>query len=185
MQRRDRRQFLQSALGVAGLAAANSMLPNVAGAATRRDDRPWWQTGDFAPLKTETFEERLTVEGSLPKALDGLYVRNGSNSRTSHWFIGDGMVHGVRLEGGDARWFRSRFVETKLHATGTSLGESGPPQLDDGYANVSVFHHANRLLASGEVGLPWELSPDDLSTRGIFSFDGRLTTSMTARGCGA
>lgn len=149
-------------------------------AAARGAEDPWWQRGDFAPLRTETTAERLPVEGSLPKSLSGLYVRNGSNSRNAHWFIGDGMVHGVHLEDGEARSFRSRFVETKLHATGASLGDAGPPQLDDGYANVSVFHHANRLLASGEVGLPWELSPDDLSTRGLYDFGGRLTTSMTA-----
>jgi carotenoid cleavage dioxygenase-like enzyme len=183
MQRRD---FLRGALGAAGLASvASPMLRGMAGAsvpaAVGGDDRPWWQTGDFAPVTTEITAERLPVRGSLPRSLSGLYVRNGSNSRTSHWFIGDGMVHGVHLEDGEARWYRSRFVQTKLHTTGaTDLGQNGPPRLDEGFANVSVVHHAKRLLASGEVGLPWELSPDDLSTVGVYDFGGRLTTSMTA-----
>ncbi len=27
-----------------------------------------------------------------------------------HWFLGEGIVHGVRLEDGHARWYRNRYV---------------------------------------------------------------------------
>jgi len=146
---------------------------------------PWWSTANFAPVATETTEQRLRVIGRLPRHLDGLYVRNGTNAHpgtdSPHWFIGDGMLHGVRLADGEARWYRNRWVRTQaLTREGGLTGGGGPPSLTDGYANVSVIHHAGRLLASGEVGLPWELAPRDLSTIGVYDFAGRLTTSMTA-----
>ena len=31
---------------------------------------------------------------------------------TAHWFTGDGMIHGVRIEGGRAAWYRNRWVRT-------------------------------------------------------------------------
>jgi carotenoid cleavage dioxygenase len=146
--------------------------------------RPWWLQGNFAPVQTEREAFDLEVRGAIPRALDGLYVRNGSNAasgKTGHWFLGDGMVHGVRLERGKARWYRNRFVRTALYERGDALGDSGgPPGGADGYSNVSVFTHAGRLLTSGEIGYPYRLSPDDLSTVGVHDFDGRLATNMTA-----
>src|SRR5690606_25363307 len=76
---------------------------------------PWWLQGGFAPVRDEVEAFDLTVRGALPPELTGLYVRNGSNPRTGsspHWFFGDGMVHGVRLESGQARWYRNRYVRT-------------------------------------------------------------------------
>ena len=60
--------------------------------------------------------EKLEVTGHLPEQLSGAYLRNGSNPQFAplgayHWFDGDGMVHGVYLEGGRAR-YRNRWVET-------------------------------------------------------------------------
>ena len=63
---------------------------------------PWWLQGGFAPVAEEVESTRLEVVGALPPELTGLYVRNGSNPRTGvspHWFLGDGMVHGIRLDG--------------------------------------------------------------------------------------
>ena len=75
------------------------------------------------------------MRGSIPSSLDGLYVRNGSNPQaadSSHWFLGDGMVHGIRLSEGDALWYRNRYV----------LG--GP--------NTHVIGHAGKTLAIVEAG---------------------------------
>ena len=63
--------------------------------------------------EVEAFD--LEVRGALPPELSGLYVKNSSNpprSDSPHWFFGDGMVHGVRLAGGKAQWYRNRFIET-------------------------------------------------------------------------
>ena len=55
----------------------------------------------------ELDERNLVVEGGVPPELTGLFVRNGANpstGRSPHWFLGDGMVHGVRIENGRAAW---------------------------------------------------------------------------------
>ena len=41
--------------------------------------QPWWLQGDFAPVEREVEAVDLAVEGTLPRDLSGLYVRNGSN----------------------------------------------------------------------------------------------------------
>ena len=42
----------------------------------------------------------LKVEGTIPPELNGVYLRTGPNPASGtgdHWFLGDGMVHGIRL----------------------------------------------------------------------------------------
>lgn len=147
-------------------------------------DQPWWMQGGFAPVHEEVEAFDLEVTGSLPPELDGLYVRNGSNpgnGTSPHWFLGDGMVHGVALGGAGALWYRNRYVDTPLYRSGEGvLGTGGAPGGANNQSNVSVFHHGGRLLTSGEIGLPYELSTDDLSTIGPYDYAGRLTTAMTA-----
>lgn len=146
--------------------------------------QPYWMQGAFAPVHKEVEAFDLAITGTLPSTLNGLYARNGSNPATEpspHWFLADGMVHGVRLEAGKALWYRNRFVDTPLYRDGTGiLGGGGAPGRDANQSNVSVFHHGGRLLSSGEVGFPYELSTEDLSTVGVFDFGGRLDSSMTA-----
>lgn len=147
-------------------------------------DLPYWMQNGFAPVHEEVTATNLEVTGALPPELHGLYVRNGSNpsaGASMHWFLGDGMVHGVRFERGAAQWYRNRYIDTPLRRAGTGLLESGgAPGGANNQSNVSVFEHAGRLLSSGEVGLPFELSAEDLSTVGPYDFDGRLATPMTA-----
>ena len=63
-------------------------------------------TGLNAPMDRELTLEQLQVQGSIPPELDGRYLRIGPNPITPpaaashHWFVGDGMVHGLRI----ARW---------------------------------------------------------------------------------
>ena len=145
--------------------------------------RPWWLQGNFAPVKKEVEAFDLAVEGAIPSELTGLYVRNGSNpqaSDSSHWFFGDGMVHGVRLSDGKAEWYRNRYVRTELYVDRKGFGDAGAPGGSSTQSNVSAFVHGGKLLTSGEVGYPYELSADDLSTTGIYDFAGKLTTACTA-----
>lgn len=145
-------------------------------------DLPWWLQAGFAPVTEEVEAVDLEVLGALPPELSGLYVRNGSNPRTGvspHWFLGDGMVHGVRLAGGKAVSYRNRYVRTPLYEASSGFGE-GVPGGTETQSNVSAIWHGGRLLTSGEIGFPYELSTDDLSTVGPHDFDGQLTTSMTA-----
>ena len=143
---------------------------------------PWWLQADYAPVAEEVTAEALDIRGALPPSLSGLYVKNTSNPQSGsspHWFFGDGMVHGVRLSGGRADWYRNRYVRTDPYRDGRSFG-TGVPGGGNNQSNVSAIWHGQRLLTSGEVGSPFELDPVDLSTRGVFDFGGKLTSAFTA-----
>ncbi len=145
--------------------------------------KPWWLRGDFAPVTAETEATDLKVEGTLPKELSGLYVRNGSNPKpgwSPHWFLGDGMVHGVMLGDGKASWYRNRYVKTTLLAAGGGLAAKAAPGGAAGLSNVAIVHHAGKLLTLGEIGLPYEVRASDLSTVGAYDYAGRLKGNMTA-----
>ena len=75
--------------------------------------------GNFAPLKSKVTAFELEVIGRVPEELTGRFLRIGPNPIDEldlvrlvrhHWFAGTGMAHGLRLRGGKAEWFRSRFV---------------------------------------------------------------------------
>jgi carotenoid cleavage oxygenase len=65
---------------------------------------------EFAPLRMEYTLTDLEVAGEIPDYLDGRYLRNGPNPIGEidpdlyHWFLGDAMIHGVRLRDGKAQW---------------------------------------------------------------------------------
>ena len=131
---------------------------------------PYWLQGGFAPVTEEVVTSELVVNGSLPSSLHGIYTRNGSNpatGRSPHWFFGDGMIHGVRFERGEAVWYGNRYVDTPMYREGREFGEfDGAPGAAQTQSNVSIFAHGGRLLALGEVGWPYEIAADDLSTVG-------------------
>jgi carotenoid cleavage dioxygenase len=125
------------------------------------------------PVLDEITTHDLPVAGSLPPQLSGVYLRNGPNPRpgsTVPVFAGDGMVHGVRLEAGRARWYRNRYVKT-----GREAGIRG-----GGSSNTHVFAHAGHILSFVEVALPIELE-GNLETVGPVDFGG-IDTAFTAHG---
>lgn len=144
----------------------------------------WWMQHNYGPVADEREALNLEVEGAIPTELDGLYLRNGSNPKhgdPGHWFLGNGMVHGVRLSGGKALWYRNRYLQTPLLDAAPSDGGIGaPPTNLNTASNVSVISHAGHLLSLGEVGFPYELSPEDLRTLGPYDFAGKLDGYMTA-----
>jgi carotenoid cleavage dioxygenase len=144
--------------------------------------------GNFAPVSTEHTITRLEVTGEIPEYLDGRYLRNGPNPMsevdpaTYHWFMGDGMVHGVRLCDGRAEWYRNRWVRNPKLSE--ALGESwdgGPvPGIGMLGANTNVLGHAGKTLALIEGGVAnYELT-DELDTVGACDFDGTLPGGYTA-----
>jgi carotenoid cleavage dioxygenase len=127
-----------------------------------------WLEGPYAPLPAEVTATELEVEGTLPAELQGRYLRNGPNPitpvdpATHHWFVGDGMVHGVRLGDGRADWYRARMVRsTKVSE---ALGEEPVPgerHAGMDTANTNVIGLAGRTFAIVEAGArPVELSYD-------------------------
>jgi carotenoid cleavage dioxygenase len=173
-----RRDFLgYSGIGALGL-TASSMLSGCS------EDQPavkFWQQGNFRPVSDEVTATTLKVEGSIPPQLSGLYVRNGANASSGtsdHFFGGDGMLHGVRLEGGQAKWYRNRYVNTPDYRKET--GGFGAPKPENSTSAVSLLYHGGELMSLGEFGYPYLIDPADLSTKGVFNYDGKLPGNMTA-----
>lgn len=146
--------------------------------------------GLLAPVAGEVTAADLPVTGHIPEHLDGRYLRNGPNPAeevdpaTYHWFSGDGMVHGVALSEGGARWYRNRWVRSL--SVCAALAEPTPGRLDPRAgmlslgANTNVLTHAGRTLALIEGGVAnYELT-DELDTVGTCDFDGTLAGGYTA-----
>lgn len=138
----------------------------------------------LAPLAAEIDAIDLAMTGAIPPELAGRFFRNGPNPRQAeamlHPFLGDGMVHGLRLEGGRARWYRNRWVRTRSFAGETTyVRADGTIDLTAAVANTSVVAHAGRILALVESSFPYEIDAE-LQTVGVHDFGGRLATPFTA-----
>ncbi len=143
-------------------------------------------SGVHRPMEQELTLTDLPVTGVIPPALDGRYLRIGPNPispdpASYHWFIGDGMVHGLRLKGGRALWYRNRWIRSESVAA--ELGEAPAPGPRHGgfdTVNTNVVDVAGRTFALVEAGsYPVELS-EDLSEQAYNPFDGGLSGSFTA-----
>ena len=143
--------------------------------------------GIHAPLTEEMTVMQPRVTGQIPAALNGLYVRNGPNPvgpvnpAAHHWFVGDAMLHGVRLQDGDAKWYRNRWVRS--NSVSAALDEPpvpGPRNPRTDVANTNIVGHAGKIWAIVEAGgYPVEVS-DELETRAHSDFDGTLGESYSA-----
>jgi carotenoid cleavage dioxygenase len=125
--------------------------------------------GNFAPVEAETTAFGLPVKGHIPEELEGRFLRIGPNpigmpGPGYHWFVGPGLAHGVRLRGGRAEWYRSRFVVSDDIAP--ALGRPslpGPRNASSHNAenkvNTNILSMGGRTYATVEAGsLPVELT---------------------------
>ncbi len=139
--------------------------------------------GPFAPMRDEGHYTDLKVHGQIPTSLNGLLLRIGPNPlrsipnpATYHWFMGDGMVHGLRLQQGQAQWYRNRYVsQNNVHqALGRPL-LPGPRRGPSDVVNTNIIGHAGKLWALVEAGaFPVELDTELNSRRhGLFNSDAR------------
>ncbi|MDH5674294.1 MAG: carotenoid oxygenase family protein [Myxococcales bacterium] len=143
---------------------------------------PFFLSGNFAPVQHEIDVERPEVVGHIPEALDGLFLRNGPNPKAKqpgHWFLGDGMLHGVALGGGEARFYKNRYLRTRALEGASMFGDDGVLDRSVSLANTHVVGHAGRIYALVEVSFP-TLVDREMNTLGSFDFDGKLKTAMTA-----
>ena len=146
-------------------------------------------SGNFGPVAGEHTAQDLRVTGRIPEALEGRLLRIGPNPiapdpANYHWFLGNGMVHGIALRGGRAVWYRSRFVRDDEVVAAKGWPPVSGPQREDalggGLANTNVISHAGRTFAIVEGGnLPVELS-SDLETLRRSDFGGTLPTGFSA-----
>lgn len=141
--------------------------------------------GIHRPMPAELEITDLVVEGEIPAALDGRYLRIGPNPLAAdpashHWFIGDGMVHGLRIAGGKALWYRNRWIRSNAVAAELDVAPAPGPRHGFDTVNTNVVGIAGRIWALVEAGsYPVELS-DDLEAQRYNPFDGTLNGSFTA-----
>ncbi|MEL6890975.1 MAG: carotenoid oxygenase family protein [Actinomycetota bacterium] len=143
----------------------------------RRPNDNRYLAGNCAPVTEEVTAFDLPFTGSIPADLEGRWLRNGPNPEQDsiadpmkhHWFLGAGMVHGVRLGGGRAEWYRNRWV---LDEAARGRGEFG--------ANTNVGGFAGRTWAMVEGGNPPIELTYDLDSLGPNRFDGTLDGPFTA-----
>ena len=135
----ERRKFLKfSGFGIGGAIVAG-LGANMFGGFGSKEN--YYLKGNYAPVKELVTETGLEVIGNIPKDLNGLLLRNGPNpmippdAKKYHWFAGEGMLHGVRLDSGNALWYKNRLV-------------SG----NNSTANTSVISHADKIYAIVEAG---------------------------------
>ena len=145
-------------------------------------NQPWFLRGNWSPMQQERTEIQLSVRGNIPSDLNGVYLRTGPNPKSGtgeHWFLGDGMLHGIRLSNGKAQWYKNRFLQTPditepLRDPSVGLGD-----LRRGKGNTHVIAHNKKILCLEEAHWPWEIDAQ-LNTIGCQNFNESLTCSMTA-----
>ena len=154
---------------------------------------PFHLRGNYAPVTDEITAENLEVRGSLPSELNGRYFRNGANPITgesAHWFLGDGMIHGVRLRDGKAEWYRNRWVQTPFYE------DPAKPVIDleNFYTDINRylrsleeivistlnFYKISSQRSSGETGV-W-LEPNSPNSRKICAIGVKTSRWVTMHG---
>ena len=91
------------------------------------------------------------------------------------------MVHGIRLQDGNAQWYRNRYVQTPF-IENPSVDVLDPSVLADmkaSKANTHVIGHAGKILVLEEGHFPYVVD-GELTTVGATDFDGVLKGSFTA-----
>jgi len=168
------------ASGIRGVAKASNALRSRNGA------HPYL-TGIHTPLPSELTLTELPVTGTIPADLDGRYLRIGPNPvtppnpATHHWFVGDGMVHGLRIAEGRAQWYRNRWIRSA--PVSSALGEEpvpAPTGRERGNVNTHVIGHAGRTWALIEAGTSPVVLGETLDTVAFDDFGGTLTNAFSA-----
>jgi carotenoid cleavage dioxygenase-like enzyme len=108
------------------------------------DDAHPYRTGAWRPQKAEHTSRDLRVTGTIPRELNGVYLRNTENPLFTaigryHPFDGDGMIHTMSFSEGEVE-YRNRFVQTDGlraemetgHALWAGLAEPPSRSLRDG-----------------------------------------------------
>lgn len=115
-------------------------------------------SGMYAPVP-ETVQYQFDVQGEIPQSLNGILLRSGPNPLHQpqpghhHWFMGDGMLHGLKLEQGEAKWFKSKFIQTDtIQQHDQQPPKPGFRRGPSDLINTNAFFHANKIWAMIEAG---------------------------------
>ena len=143
-------------------------------------------SGIHTPMSGELTLTELRVTGEIPAQLAGRYVRIGPNPyrpdpRGHHWFIGDGMVHGIRLKDGAAEWYRNRYIRSQvLEKAGGPKAAPGPRRTERDGVNTNIVQIGGKITAIVEAGSSPAVLDDNLETVAYSDFGGTLTAPFTA-----
>ncbi len=113
-----RRTILQAGLALPVMPVLSACSPSGGKKMTGFYEEGIYLSGNFGPVGVESTITEMEITGSIPEELTGRFLRNGPNPLEKvnlpsyHWFTGDGMVHGIRLEDGRADWYRNRWVRS-------------------------------------------------------------------------
>jgi carotenoid cleavage dioxygenase len=151
-------------------------------------------SGYNAPSRVEADIYDLEVVGELPSELNGAWYRMTPDPQFAPllgddvYISGDGMISMFLFENGHVD-YRSRYVRTErflaerkarraLFGAYRNRFTDDPDVegMDRTVANTSPIWHAGRLFATKEDGLPYEVDPETLETRGRFDWGGELKT---------
>lgn len=112
-------------------------------------DHPYLR-GAWRPNYSEFNATDMEVIGEIPADIDGVYIRNTENQIHEpigryHPFDGDGMIHMISFEGGEAE-YRNRFVCTKGLVAEQDAGHS---------LWAGLMEHPQRSLRKGWGAQEW------------------------------
>lgn len=153
---------------------------------------------NYAPVMAECdAPDLVVVEGEIPQGLAGTLYKNGPNpmfpplGNEHHWFLGEGMVHAIHVEGGKAsyrnRWVRTEQYDAQRKAgrrlVSTGFGGAPLPEAEGvkrNVVNTNIVWHGGKLLAIDEGNQPVAMDGDTLETKGSWNFAGKYEGPMTA-----
>jgi carotenoid cleavage dioxygenase-like enzyme len=150
-------------------------------------DHPYLN-GAWKPLHEEVNATDMEVFGEIPKDLSGVYIRNTENPvhdaiGTYHPFDGDGMLHAISFQNGQAT-YRNRFIRTKGflaeqeagHAIWSGISGNPKKSLQPGWgargymkdgSSTDVVVHGGEILATHYMcGEGYQLDPYSLEQFG-------------------
>ncbi len=160
------------------------------------DTHPY-RSGLWRPQHREYDAWNMPVRGTIPDDLNGVYIRNTENPlfepiRRYHPFDGDGMLHAISFENGEAR-YTNRFVRTEAFLAeqvaqrslwagitehpSDAVAESGwgaRTMMKDAASTDVVVHRGMALASFYQCGDLYQLDPRTLDDRGRADWGGRF-----------